>query len=68
MRQIVSEKNQAPLALPAAPKAICRNPPCLNKNNQSEQAKNLTVSPAHAAGSSPPLRMCKLEGDTMANL
>ncbi len=54
MRQIICENNQAPLAPPAAPKTICKNPPCPNHNNQSEQEENLTVSPAHAAGSAPP--------------
>ncbi len=42
MRQRVSENNQAPLATPAAPKAICRNPPLPDHNNQSEE--NLTAS------------------------
>ncbi len=47
MRQSVEKnktKHHAPLAPPAAPKAIYWNPPHLNHNNQSEQEKNLTAS------------------------
>ncbi len=69
MKQIcVCEKNHATLAPPTAPKAICQNPLRPNHSNQSEQEKNLTASPAHAAVSSPPPRMHKLGADTMADL
>ncbi len=58
MRQTVGENNQTPLAPPSAPKAICKNPPRPNQNNQSEpggvsDGVSITV-PAYAAGSSPP--------------
>ncbi len=37
-------------------------------NNQSELEENLTVSPAHAVDSAPPLRMRELGADGMADL
>ncbi len=62
MRQIVCEKNHAPLAPPAAPKAICKNPPC-PKSKQPIRAGGVSdgvsvTAPAHAAGSSPRLTQC----------
>ncbi len=42
MRQVICEKNQAPLAPSAVPKAIYKNLPHPNQNNQSEQEEYLT--------------------------
>ncbi len=78
MRQIICEKNQATLAPPAAPNAICKNPPHPNQNNQSEPGEvsdgvSITA-PAHATDSSPPPRVLSLGqgqylqwADAMAN-
>ncbi len=41
MRQIICEKNQAPLAPPTSPKAVCKNPLCPNQNNQLDQEEYL---------------------------
>ncbi len=62
MRRIICEKkNHAPLASPAAPKAIYENPPQPMQNNQSEPggvSDRVSIpAPAHAVGSSFP-RAC----------
>ncbi len=47
---------------------VCENSHAPESDTQSEQEENLTASPAHAAGSSRPPRMCELGADAMADL
>lgn len=51
------KKNPVPLAPPSAPDGICKSPPCLNENNQSEPGgvcNGVSVTaPAHCAAPLP---------------